>query len=121
VHQILDSGGAKTSDDYYSAAIVFQHGKTIADFQRSHLLALKAVELDPNNKRALWLAAASKDRELMNLGKPQLYGTQYRKVDGRMKLYQVDPSVTDEERAKWNVPPLEEAKERAKAMTAEGQ
>jgi tetratricopeptide (TPR) repeat protein len=117
VEKILDSGGAKASDDYFYAAMVFQHGHEIQDFQLSHQLALKAVELDPNNRAARWLAAAAKDRELMNLGKPQLYGTQYRMKDGRMELYQVDPTITDEERAKWNVPPLEEAKRRAEALS----
>jgi hypothetical protein len=116
VRQILDSGGAKVSADYFHAAMVFQHGEKVSDYQLSHNLALKAADLDPTNKLARWLAAASKDRELMNLGKPQLYGTQFRIENGRWVLYQVDPSVTDEERAKWNVPPLEQANKRAQAM-----
>src|SRR5262249_54992393 len=70
VRKILAEGGVKLSDDYYHAAMVFQHGKDVPDFQLSHQLAVKAAELDPANKHALWLAAASKDRELMNLGKP---------------------------------------------------
>jgi hypothetical protein len=94
VRQILDSGGAKVSADYFHAAMVFQHGEKVSDYQLSHNLALKAADFDPTNKLARWLAAASKDRV----------------------LYQVDPSVTDEERAKWNVPPLEQANERAEAM-----
>ena len=62
------------------------------------------------------MAAATKDRFLMSSGKPQLYGTQFRKIDGVWKLHEVDPNVTDEERAKWNVPPLTEAKSRAVQM-----
>lgn len=84
----------------------------------AHQLALKAVELDPANKTARWLAAASKDRELMNQGKAQLYGTQFTMEGERWVLYQVDASVTDEEREKWNVPPLEAAKRKAEAMNA---
>src|SRR5262249_9166116 len=98
--------------------MVFQHGNDVADYQLSNQLALKAAELDPTNKKARWLAAASKDRELMNLGKPQLYGTQFRTENGKWVLYDVDPSITDEERANWNVPPLEQAKKRAEAMNA---
>jgi len=120
VREILDAQGAKVAADYFHAAMVFQHGNTVADFQMSHQLALKAAELDPTRKDAKWLAAASKDRELMNLGKPQLYGTQFRKTSptSPWELYEVDPSVTDEERAKWNVPPLAEARKRLESMNA---
>ncbi|AGC44058.1 hypothetical protein MYSTI_02742 [Myxococcus stipitatus DSM 14675] len=118
VKQILDGGGAKVALDYFHAAMVFQHGKEVADFQRSHSLAVKASELDPALKQARWLAAASKDRELMNLGKPQLYGTQFRVVEGKWELYTVDPSITDEERAKWNVPPLGDARKKVETMNA---
>ncbi|MBX3227136.1 MAG: hypothetical protein KIT84_35630 [Labilithrix sp.] len=118
--QIVAAGGAKAADDYFHAAMIFQHGDTIEDFQTSHRLALEAVKLDPRHKRAKWLAAASKDRELMNSGKPQLYGTQFRKAHGSdtWVLYDVDPSVTDEERAKWNVPPLAVTRKRVDAMNA---
>jgi hypothetical protein len=116
VRQIIKSGGASMSDDYFHAAMVFQHGTDTADYQEAHWLALKAVELEPTNRKARWLAAASRDRELMHLGKPQLYGTQFRTENGRWVLYAVDPSITDEERARWNVPPLEQAKKRERAM-----
>ena len=98
--------------------MVFQHGRSTEDIQRAHDLALKAVEIDPTNVTAKWLAAAAKDRYLMRLGKPQLYGTQFRTVDDKWEVYQVDPSVTDEERHKWNVPPIAEAHRRADEMNA---
>jgi hypothetical protein len=72
-------------------------------------LALKAIDLDPNNGSAKWLAAAAQDRLLMKLGKPQRYGTQFHWVDGQWAIWEVDPSVTDEERSRWNVPSLREA------------
>ncbi len=118
VQEILDAGGATVAADYFHAAMVFQHGEDIADYQRAHQLALKASQLDPKHRQARWLAAASKDRELMHLGVPQLYGTQFRGQNGRWVLYEVDPTITDEERARWNVPSLEEAKKRAEAMNA---
>jgi hypothetical protein len=54
----------------------------------------------------------------MNLGKPQLYGTQFQRVNGTGPwiLWDVDPAVTDEERAKWDVPPLARAKARVVAL-----
>jgi len=116
VREILADGGAKVALDYYHAAMVFQHGDKVTDYQMAHELALRAASLDSGDRQALWLAAAAKDRELMNLGKPQLYGTQFRKVDGRWVLYEVNPTVTDAERAEWNVPPLAEARRRAEAM-----
>lgn len=120
VDEILAAGGAKTGADYFHAAMVFQHGSDVAAYQKAQKLALKAVELDPAHKNAKWMVAASKDRELMNLGKPQLYGTQMRQENGRWQVYQVDPSITDEERAKWNVPPLAEQLKRAEAMNGDG-
>jgi hypothetical protein len=117
VDEILKANGAHASKDFYNAAMVFQHGREVRDYQRAHELAMKAVALDPNDKQARWLAAAAKDRELMNLDKPQLYGTQFKRDgDGPWELYPVDPSVTDEERARWNVPPLAEAQRRAEEM-----
>ena len=38
------------------------------------------------------------------------------KYPGKWELYEVDPSVTDAERAKWNVPPIAEARKRAEEM-----
>ena len=116
VRAILAANGAKVAADYYHAAMVFQHGSEPDDYQMAHELAVKAAELDPNDKTAKWLAAAAKDRLLMTSDQPQMYGTQFTMMDGRWQLYRVDPNVTDAERAKWNVPPLAEAKQRVEEM-----
>jgi hypothetical protein len=113
---ILDRGGATSALDYFHAAMVMQHGSALEDFKRAHDLAVKATELDPDLKQARWLAAAAQDRLLMNSGKPQLYGTQFVTRNGRWELYEVDPATTDEERARWNVPPLADAVKRAAEM-----
>jgi len=118
VREIVDKGGATTSTDYYHAAMVYQHGTEVPEYEEAHRLAMKAVELDAENDLARWLAAASKDRSLMWQGKPQLYGTQFKKVDDRWVLWEVDPSITDEERAKWNVPPLAEQKKKVETLNA---
>lgn len=120
VLEITGQGTLKESDDYVHAAMVFQHGTDPDDFKRAHDLCLKAVEMDPANDDARWLAAASMDRYLMYKGEPQLYGTQIKKVDDKWILWNVDPSITDEERARWDVPPLAEAKERARQMNGGG-
>jgi tetratricopeptide (TPR) repeat protein len=118
VDEIVKAGGAKVADDYYHGAMVYQHGETPEDIQRARDLALKAVELDPNHKSARWLAAAAEDRKLMYEKKPQKWGTQYQGHDGKWELYEIDPSITDEQRAEWNVPSLAEARARADEMTA---
>ena len=119
VLEIMDKGGAKEAGDYIHAAMVFQHGHTPDDLDHANRWATKAVELDPDYPGARWLAAASKDRWLMDSGKPQLYGTQFRRdKDGPWYLWQVDPAVTDEERAKWDVPPLARARARVEALNA---
>jgi hypothetical protein len=98
------------ADDYFHAAMIFQHGSGAAHYRLAHELAMRAVELDPEHRAARWLAAAAKDRELQALGKPQRYGTQFRVTrGGQVRLYRVDPSVTDDERAELEVPPLAEA------------
>ncbi|HEX6904779.1 MAG TPA: hypothetical protein VF789_34045 [Thermoanaerobaculia bacterium] len=118
VLEIMEKGGARVAADYYHAAMVFQHSIQPEDHDRAHAWCVKALELEPDLKGARWLAAASKDRALMWRGQPQLYGTQFRKVDGKWILWEVDPSITDEERAKWGVPPLAVAKERVEKLNA---
>jgi tetratricopeptide (TPR) repeat protein len=119
--EIADAGGLREAEDYYHAAMILQHSSKVEDYDRAHQWCLKAVELDPEHPSARWLAAATKDRSLMNQGKPQLYGTQFKKVDGKWILWEVDPSITDEERVKWGVPPLAESKKRAEEMNKESQ
>ena len=119
VKEIIAAGEVETAHDYFHAAMVLQHGTEPEDYKMAHELALKASELDPEHTTARWLAAAAMDRYLQNIGKPQIYGTQFRKVDGKWTLEPIDETaVTDEERAEWGVPPLAAAKERAKAMNA---
>lgn len=118
VKEIVTTGGARVSDDYFHAAMIFQHGDEVADYRTAHDLALKAAALVPTHPKARWIAAAAKDRERMKQGVPQLYGTQFRLENERWVLYVVDPSTTDEERAKWNVPPLAQAQEHVKTMNA---
>jgi tetratricopeptide (TPR) repeat protein len=120
VIEIVARGGAKEASDFVHAAMVLQHGQAPDDFKQAHDWCVKAIEIDPDYPGARWLAAAAQDRYLMNLGKPQLYGTQFKRDDGGpWYLWEVDPSISDEERAKWDVPPLARAKARVGALNAE--
>jgi hypothetical protein len=119
VREVLAAGGAGVADDYYHAAMVYQHGDGPEAIARAHELALKAVEIDPHHRSARWLAAASEDRLLVRQGKLQKWGTQFGKKDGKWVVEDVDPAITDAQRAEWEVPPLAEAHARAAQMNDE--
>jgi len=116
--EIAAQGGLHQAEYYFNAALILQHSDKTEDYAQAHEWCLKAVELDPELPSARWLAAATQDRWLMNQGKPQHYGTQFKKVNGRWILWEVDPAVTDEERIQWEVLTLAESRNRAEAMNA---
>jgi hypothetical protein len=111
---MIADGLLQRAPDFYHAAMILQHGHADGDHALAARLAERAVALDPGFGEARWLAAAAHDRERKTRGTPQRYGTQYDYVDGRWVLWEVDPTVTDEERAEWNVPSLEEARRHAR-------
>ncbi len=106
VTELIAQGVLKVAEDYYHAAMIFQHGETPEEIWQAHQLASTASELGFSSAR--WLAAASLDRWLMYQGKPQKYGTQIVSDGKRYRLWDVDPTITDEDRAAYNVPPLTE-------------
>ena len=103
-----------TPNDYYHAALILQHGSVPEDFLLAHEFCIVAISKGKNDKHTRWLAAASEDRFLMNIGRPQRFGTQYQAVPptAPYKLYQVDKGVTDELRRQMNTPSLAEARQR---------
>ena len=109
VQNILSETKNLEAQDYHHAALIFQHGETIEHYKKANELAVKAVELGDNSAR--WLAAASLDRSLLMERKAQKYGTQFKLDDnGKWELaLPIDLSITDEERVKWDVPPLKDA------------
>lgn len=112
---LLSAGEIKTGLDYFNAAVIFQHGEAVEDIRLAHSLATISSTL--GYSRANWLKAASWDRLMMYFEQPQWYGTQFTVDDaGKWILYDVEPDVvTDEQRAEWSVPSLEEAKARVEA------
>jgi hypothetical protein len=112
---IIAEGGATTADDFYHAALLFQHGDTPEDAWQAHTHALQAMTL--GHPKARWLAAAAYDRWCMHRGKPQRYGTNYVTDGVRHRLWDVDPATIDTERAEWDVPPLAEQLRKAEEAT----
>jgi hypothetical protein len=123
VSELLADGRVTAPDDYFHAALIFQHGETLEDIWRAHLLAQKAAEMGAtqtiDGKDSRWLAAATLDRWLMYQGKPQQYGTQFVPDGKRYRLWDVDPATTDAERAANHVPALQEQRKHAERLTEE--
>lgn len=116
VYELLDSNKVNTSLDYSNAAMIFQHGgDTIASGMAVKMMRI-AIELDSTANK--WLLAAAIDRDLMRKGKPQIYGTQYRKMNGEpWKIYKLDSTkISDTERKEYGVETLMEQKEKLRMM-----
>ena len=45
VSELLAQGEVSAPDDYFHAALIFQHGETLEDIWQAHKLARKAAEL----------------------------------------------------------------------------
>lgn len=78
---LLDAGQLRHADDFYFAAFIFQHGDQPDDFLLAHSLAMVAVARGRAN--ASWIAAATLDRYLQNIGRPQIFGTQFSTPPGQ--------------------------------------
>jgi hypothetical protein len=118
VKALHEAGAIHTGNDYHHAAMILQHGETPDDFLLAHEFCV--VALSKGARDAGWLAAATEDRFLMTIGRPQRFGTQYRSTRDNepVRLYEVGPGVTDRLRRELGVPSLEEARRREAAMNA---
>lgn len=117
VKELYAQNALKTGVDYYNAAMILQHAEAPEDYLLAHELCVAAII--KGNTEAKWLAAASEDRFLMSIKRPQRFGTQYRSEapENILRLYQTDAGVTDELRKVFDVPALAEAKAREKEFS----
>jgi hypothetical protein len=74
--ELLRAGALMTGEDFRKAAFVFQHGNTPDDYLMAHSLASIAVAR--GDASATWIMTATLDRYLQSIGKPQIYGTQFK-------------------------------------------
>ena len=119
VLEIMQQGRLATGNDYFHAAMVFQHSNSADDNALAYGLAVIAARIDPSIKLAKWLSAAAWDRTLMRRNKPQWYGTQFVKnfETGKWELYKIDETaVSDQDRERTGVPPLSKQREKEKEM-----
>ncbi|WP_449448039.1 hypothetical protein [Thermomonas brevis] len=99
VKALLDAGAVRSAADHYHAAMVFQHGDSLADFRLANALATLAMAQAPDDAHYRWLVGASWDRLLMRQLQPQWYGTQFKGDSKGMYLYPVAAdAVSDDER-----------------------
>jgi hypothetical protein len=111
VKELYAQNRLQTASDYYHGAMILQHGNAPEDFLLSHEFCVLAISKGKNDKDAKWLAASSEDRFLMNIGRPQRFGTQFHSEgNGPILLYAVDSGVTDETRREMGVHSLAEAR-----------
>jgi len=110
--ELYRAGSLQSGLDFHHAALVLQHGSEPEDFLLAHELCIVAVS--KGDLDALWLCAASEDRFLMNIARPQRFATQYRsdKPGEPMHIYQVGEGVTDALRTAFHAPTLAQAQER---------
>jgi TPR repeat protein len=97
--------------DLYHAAWLLNHGETPEDAEQAFRLAERASA--GGHLEARWLSAASYDRWCMYRGLPQRFGTQIVPDGVGYRVWDVDGTASDEERAALGVPPLADQLRRA--------
>jgi len=98
VRKLLEEGKITSGEDFSDAALIFQHGQTPEEFLFAHVLAVEALIRAGSADK--WLAAATLDRYLQAVNRPQIFGTQYPgdRTAGNTPKPQVDPHVMNIQR-----------------------
>jgi hypothetical protein len=92
--------------DKFHAAWVLKRSEKPADLQRAYTLAQEAMGKHVAN--ANWVVATVFDRWRVYRGQTQRYGSMMANKGGKLCIYEVLEEATDEERAQYGLPPLDE-------------
>jgi len=121
---ILKSSKNLSSEEYFAAAMIMQHGAEPIHYKKAMEYSIKSLQLDPENKNASWLSCAAEDRYLLKVGKPQIWGTQLNRKINSLGTYEVyylenfDKNARlDAQRIKCGIPRLSEIEARLASMT----
>jgi hypothetical protein len=114
VIDIYAAGHVQDARDNFHAAWVMICGETQGHYSLARMFARRATDL--GEARAWTLRAMAWDRWLVASGKPQRFGTQIIKQQGRWSLGAVEPTISDLERAFYAVPPLYVQRQRAEQL-----
>jgi hypothetical protein len=119
VQGLISIGKLVSAEDYYHAAMIFQHGGSILDSVKAVRFSKISHEL--GYKKALAFYATCLDRLLLKRGKKQKFGTQSWKKDARSTwvLSPVDSRTTDKERKQYDIAPLKELEDRIEKLNRE--
>lgn len=117
VKQLYHGQALQSGQDYFHAAMVLQHSGSADDYLLAHEFCVVAISLGV--EQAKWLAAASEDRFLQNIGRLQRFGTQYRRdsADSPWTPGEISPEVEDSLCRALNVPPRFQAEAQADEMS----
>lgn len=113
VKQLYHGQALQSGLDYFHAAMVLQHSGSADDYLLAHEFCIVAISLGV--EQAKWLAAASEDRFLQNIGRPQRFGTQYRRdsADSPWTPGEISPEIEDSLCRAFDVPPRFQAQAQA--------
>jgi len=117
VLKLMRENKIQTGDDYYYAAMIMQHGATMDDYVLAHLFSCAAAQR--GKRDAIWLSAASFDRLMISMDRPQYFSTQYFANQGEayaIKNPNNTSLLTDEVRKAFNVPTLAETDARLRKL-----
>ena len=125
VLKLLEGGKLFTGADVLGAAFVFQHGNCPNHYLLAHTLAEEALK--KGNVDAKFIYAATYDRWLISIGKPQKYGTQMPgfsvNSDTKGKIIScgiieiaIDPKTKDSERKLYDLPTLAQREKSAEKL-----
>jgi hypothetical protein len=108
VAEIVSHGLLCSADDYYHAALILQHSGKPDDHLLAHVLATTAVFKGREGDK--WLVASSLDRFLQSLGRPQIFGTQYKRTmdDPNVTQEPYERSLNDQFHREYGIPTLAE-------------
>jgi hypothetical protein len=108
MRKLIAAGKLQSGDDFFFAALIFQHSAKPEELLLAHILAVTAVEKGSSSAKPL--AAATMDRYLQSAQHAQIFGTQFRKgADGKWTMEPYEKAtLSDAERALWCIVPLAE-------------
>ena len=101
---MLKKGEIRTSDDFYRAAMLFQHRSNFKSYALAVALAAASSHLGEAWGRSLYAMAL--DRFLLSIGQKQHFGTNFEKVGRNWRLASYNKKTSDYERQFYLVEPM---------------
>lgn len=118
VIDLYAQGVIQEARDNFHAALVLLYGELQSHYDLARMFARRGAAL--GDARSWTVQAMAWDRLLILQRKPQRFGTQIFKKAGIWTLGDVDPHVSDTERALYGVPPLFVQQQRVEQLQRQG-